>query len=57
MSGNGKVYYYPRLSHLNLWQQVTEVVAITLEMSNAIQGNALEVLLDRISKPHTPKSE
>jgi pimeloyl-ACP methyl ester carboxylesterase len=37
MSGNGKVYYYPHLSHLNLWQQVTEVVAITLEMSRAIQ--------------------
>lgn len=33
---NGKVYYYPRLSHLNLWQQVTEVVAITFEMSSAM---------------------
>jgi len=37
MSDDGKVYYYPRLSHLNLWQQVTEVVAITFEMSTAIQ--------------------
>ena len=33
---NGKVYYYPRLSHLNLWQQVTEVVAVTFEMSSAM---------------------
>ena len=39
MSGdNGKVYYYPRLSHLNLWQQVSEVVAITHEMSEAIMA-------------------
>ncbi|KAL7551170.1 hypothetical protein ACHAWF_014377 [Thalassiosira exigua] len=32
----GKAYYYPRLSHLNLWQQVSEVVNITHEMSEVI---------------------
>ncbi|KAL3795658.1 hypothetical protein HJC23_002065 [Cyclotella cryptica] len=31
-----KVYYYPGLSHLNLWQQVEEVVAITKDMAHAI---------------------
>lgn len=41
MSGNGKVYYYPRLSHLNLWQQVSEVVAITFEMSTAMQDQEI----------------
>ena len=36
MSGDGEVYYYPRLSHLNLWQQVDEVVSITHDISRAI---------------------
>lgn len=33
---NGKVYYYPTLNHMNLWQQVSEVVSITHEMSRVI---------------------
>ncbi|KAL7475688.1 hypothetical protein ACHAW6_001599 [Cyclotella cf. meneghiniana] len=31
-----KVYYYPELSHLNLWQQVEEVVAITKDIAHAV---------------------
>jgi pimeloyl-ACP methyl ester carboxylesterase len=37
MSANGKAYYYPRLTHLNLWQQSQEVVDITYEMAQCIQ--------------------
>jgi pimeloyl-ACP methyl ester carboxylesterase len=31
-----KVYYYPELSHLNLWQQVEEVVGIAGDIGRAI---------------------
>lgn len=34
---NAKVYYYPDLSHLNLWQQVDEVVSITLDIARAVR--------------------
>lgn len=35
MSSDGEAYYYPRLSHLNLWQQSNEIVDITLEIARA----------------------
>lgn len=35
-SNNGKAYYYPELTHLNLWQQCNEIVNITCEMAQAI---------------------
>jgi hypothetical protein len=37
-SDNAKVYYYPELSHLNLWQQVDEVVNITKDIARAVQN-------------------
>ena len=36
MCPRGKVYYYPCLSHLNLWQQVSEIVSITYEMAQVM---------------------
>jgi len=33
----GRSYYYPHLSHLNLWQQAQEVADITNEMAQAIK--------------------
>jgi pimeloyl-ACP methyl ester carboxylesterase len=36
-SNNAKVYYYPELSHLNLWQQVDEVVSITMDIALAVR--------------------
>jgi len=30
--GRGRAYYYPHLSHVNLWQQVSEVVEMTREI-------------------------
>lgn len=35
-SDNAKVYYYPELSHLNLWQQVGEVVTITKDIASSL---------------------
>ena len=35
-SDNARVYYYPELSHLNLWQQVDEVVNIAQDISRAV---------------------
>jgi pimeloyl-ACP methyl ester carboxylesterase len=37
MSGDGKSYYYPRLNHMNLWQQVAEVVGITHEIAQVVR--------------------
>ena len=42
MSGDGKAYYYPQLSHLNLWQQCREVVDITSEIAQAVEHGSLE---------------
>lgn len=36
-SDDGKSYYYPQLSHLNLWQQSTEVVNITHDIAVAVR--------------------
>lgn len=36
MSDDAKVYYYPQLSHLNLWQQVSEVTSVTNEIAQAV---------------------
>jgi hypothetical protein len=36
MSDDAKVYDYPQLSHLNLWQQVSEVTSVTNEIAQAV---------------------
>ena len=33
MSSDSKSYYYPDLSHLNLWQQSSEISSITYEIA------------------------